>query len=62
VRLACLVVTAERPVNALVRVLLLSDIGKLADFVLMHAVTGTAEALAAAAGQQSQWCGKGQAR
>jgi molybdopterin-guanine dinucleotide biosynthesis adapter protein len=45
-----LAVTADRPVDARVPFLLLSDIGALADFVLMHAVTaGAAEALAMAA-------------
>ena len=41
---------ADRPVDAVVRFLSLSDIGALADFVLMHAVTaGTAVAFVAAA-------------
>jgi molybdopterin-guanine dinucleotide biosynthesis adapter protein len=45
-----LAVTADRPVDAPVPFLPLSDIGALADFVLTHAVTaGTAELLATAA-------------
>jgi molybdopterin-guanine dinucleotide biosynthesis protein MobB len=45
-----LAVTADRPVDAPVPFLALSDIGALADFVLMHAVeAGAAEALAMAA-------------
>jgi molybdopterin-guanine dinucleotide biosynthesis protein B len=45
-----LAVTADEPVDAPVPFLPLSDIGAVADFVLMHAVTaGAAEALAMAA-------------
>lgn len=45
-----LAVRADRPVHAVVRFLSLSDIGAVADFVLMRAVTaGTAVAFAAAA-------------